>query len=191
MATPSPCTRCPGALLPSPPGLVWLSGDLLLGCGGLSASLCRDYLDGAVSQLLSVWHPLPAWGVPRSDWWVLGTPLAGQARPAGHTRAAWLLPTLGPGVQACCFPPQWLQPPRGVCVRCSPRSVGPRCRAGPTPAAHLGVCGSPQWMLLGSLCALPPCPGTPGAMGLGQMVQQERHIDSLTTSASSAVRGRW
>lgn len=48
-----------------------------------------------MSQPLLVWHPLPTWGVPGSDWWVLGTPLAGQARPEGHTRAAWLFPTLG------------------------------------------------------------------------------------------------
>lgn len=34
-----------------------------------------------MSYLLLVWHLLPPWGMPMSDWWVLGVPLAGQARP--------------------------------------------------------------------------------------------------------------
>lgn len=54
-----------------------------------------------------------------SDWWVLGPPLAGQARPPWapwpHPRATPEL--LGPsflcgsGGQACCFLSQWLWPP--------------------------------------------------------------------------------
>lgn len=105
------------------------------------------------AQLLSVWHPLPTWSVPGSGCWVLGTPLAGRARPRGHTRAAWLLPTPGAWGSGLLLPAPVA---RGVCFGSGPRNVGPRCRSGPAPAAHSGVCGLPQWMLLGSLCALPP-----------------------------------
>lgn len=105
------------------------------------------------AQLLSVWHPLPTWSVPGSGWWVLGTPSAGRARPRGHTRAAWLLPTPGAWGSGLLLPAPVA---RGVCFGSGPRNVGPRCRSGPAPAAHSGVCGLPQWMLLGSLCALPP-----------------------------------
>lgn len=151
------------------------------------------------AQLLSVWHPLPTWSVPGSGWWVLGTPSAGRARPRGHTRAAWLLPTPGAWGSGLLLPAPVA---RGVCSGSEwPQECGAEMQVGPRPSGSLGCVWFATVDAAGvTLRPAPPCPGTPGAVGLGHMGQagasghRPPQADSLTTlcaSVSSAVRGRW
>lgn len=100
---------------------------------------------------------------------MLGTPLAGQARPEGHTRAAWLLLTLGAWGSGLLLP----APVTPAALRCllqkQPRECGAEMQGWPRPSGSRGCVWFATVAAAGvTLCPAPPCPGTPGAVGLGQ-----------------------
>lgn len=91
---------------------------------------------------------------------MLGTPLAGQARPEGHTRAAWLLLTLGAWGSGLLLP----APVTPAALRCllqkQPRECGAEMQGRPRPSGSRGCVWFATVAAAGvTLCPAPPALG--------------------------------